>query len=176
MSRPRFLMIPLDVKSNKSIMEEVKDNIIYDNWIKPHSVERYLLFDKEWFVDEYGDLEQYGRKMNANTIFLYMIQYMYNEYNAKCCSFETNKFNKYDPQYSKAFVSDDWVYFYTLNIVKRKHSKDYKEFGEKYYTMNIYKFDKKVFFKLAENSKKYSLIIRQEASGAKFYTIKNKTI
>ena len=176
MSRPRFLMIPLDLKSNKSIMEEVKDNIIYDNWIKPHSVERYLLFDKEWFVDEYGDLEQYGRKMNANTIFLYMIQYMYNEYNAKCCSFETNKFNKYDPQYSRAFVSDDWVYFYTLNIVKRKHSKDYKEFGEKYYTMNIYKFDKKVLFKLAENSKKYTLIIRQEASGAKFYTIKNKTI
>lgn len=176
MSRPRFLMIPLDLKSNKSIMEEVKDNIIYDNWIKPHSVERYLLFDKEWFVDEYGDLEKYGRKMNANTIFLYMIQYMYNEYNAKCCSFETNKFDKYGPQYSKAFVSDDWVYFYTLNIVKRKHSKDYKEFGEKYYTMNIYKFDKKVLFKLAENSKKYSLIIRQEASGAKFYTIKNKTI
>lgn len=176
MSRPRFLMIPLDLKSNKSIMEEVKDNIIYDNWIKPHSVERYLLFDKEWFVDEYGDLEQYGRKMNANTIFLYMIQYMYNEYNAKCCSFETNKFDKYGPQYSRAFVSDDWVYFYTLNIVKRKHSKDYKEFGEKYYTMNIYKFDKKVLFKLAENSKKYSLIIRQEASGAKFYTIKNKTI
>lgn len=176
MARPRFLMIPLDLKSNKSIMEEVKDNIIYDNWIKPHSVERYLLFDKEWFVDEYGDLEQYGRKMNANTIFLYMIQYMYNEYNAKCCSFETNKFDKYGPQYSRAFVSDDWVYFYTLNIVKRKHSKDYKEFGEKYYTMNIYKFDKKVLFKLAENSKKYSLIIRQEASGAKFYTIKNKTI
>lgn len=176
MSRPRFLMIPLDLKSNKSIMEEVKDNIIYDNWIKPHSVERYLLFDKEWFVDEYGDLEQYGRKMNANTIFLYMMQYMYNEYNAKCCSFETNKFDKYDPQYSKAFISNDWVYFYTLNIVKRKHSKDYKEFGEKYYTMNIYKFDKKVLFKLAENSKKYSLIIRQEASGAKFYTIKNKTI
>lgn len=176
MSRPRFLMIPLDLKSNKSIMEEVKDNIIYDNWIKPHSVERYLLFDKEWFVDEYGDLEQYGRKMNANTIFLYMIQYMYNEYNAKCCSFETNKFDKYGPQYSRAFVSDDWVYFYTLNIVKRKHSKDYKEFGEKYYTMNIYKFDKKVLFKLAENSKKYTLIIRQEASGAKFYTIKNKTI
>lgn len=176
MSRPRFLMIPLDLKSNKSIMEEVKDDIIYDNWIKPHSVERYLLFDKEWFVDEYGDLEQYGRKMNANTIFLYMMQYMYNEYNAKCCSFETNKFDKYDPQYSKAFVSDDWVYFYTLNIVKRKHSKDYKEFGEKYYTMNIYKFDKKVLFKLAENSKKYTLIIRQEASGAKFYTIKNKTI
>ena len=176
MSRPRFLMIPLDLKSNKSIMEEVKDDIIYDNWIKPHSVERYLLFDKEWFVDEYGDLEQYGRKMNANTIFLYMIQYMYNEYNAKCCSFETNKFDKYGSQYSRAFVSDDWVYFYTLNIVKRKHSKDYKEFGEKYYTMNIYKFDKKVLFKLAENSKKYSLIIRQEASGAKFYTIKNKTI
>ena len=176
MSRPRFLMIPLDLKSNKSIMEEVKDNIIYDNWIKPHSVERYLLFDKEWFVDEYGDSEQYGRKMNANTIFLYMIQYMYNEYNAKCCSFETNKFDKYGPQYSRAFVSDDWVYFYTLNIVKRKHSKDYKEFGEKYYTMNIYKFDKKVLFKLAENSNKYSLIIRQEASGAKFYTIKNKTI
>ena len=176
MSRPRFLMIPLDLKSNKSIMEEVKDNIIYDNWIKPHSVERYLLFDKEWFVDEYGDLEQYGRKMNANTIFLYMIQYMYNEYNAKCCSFETNKFDKYGPQYSRAFVSNNWVYFYTLNIVKRKHSKDYKEFGEKYYTMNIYKFDKKVLFKLAENSKKYSLIIRQEASGAKFYTIKNKTI
>lgn len=176
MSRPRFLMIPLDLKSNKSIMEEVKDDIIYDNWIKPHSVERYLLFDKEWFVDEYGYLEQYGRKMNANTIFLYMIQYMYNEYNAKCCSFETNKFDKYGPQYSRAFVSDDWVYFYTLNIVKRKHSKDYKEFGEKYYTMNIYKFDKKVLFKLAENSKKYSLIIRQEASGAKFYTIKNKTI
>ena len=176
MSRPRFLMIPLDLKSNKSIMEEVKDNIIYDNWIKPHSVERYLLFDKEWFVDEYGDSEQYGRKMNANTIFLYMMQYMYNEYNAKCCSFETNKFDKYGPQYSKTFVSDDWVYFYTLNIVKRKHSKDYKEFGEKYYTMNIYKFDKKVLFKLAENSKKYSLIIRQEASGAKFYTIKNKTI
>ena len=176
MSRPRFLMIPLDLKSNKSIMEEVKDNIIYDNWIKPHSVERYLLFDKEWFVDEYGDLEQYGRKMNANTIFLYMMQYMYNEYNAKCCSFETNKFAKYGPQYSRAFVSDDWVYFYTLNIVKRKHSKDYKEFGEKYYTMNIYKFDKKVLFKLAENSKKYSLIIRQEASGAKFYTIKNKII
>ena len=176
MSRPRFLMIPLDLKSNKSIMEEVKDDIIYDNWIKPHSVERYLLFDKEWFIDEYGDLEQYGRKMNANTIFLYMIQYMYNEYNAKCCSFETNKFDKYGPQYSRAFVSDNWVYFYTLNIVKRKHSKDYKEFGEKYYTMNIYKFDKKVLFKLAENSKKYSLIIRQEASGAKFYTIKNKTI
>ena len=176
MSRPIFLMIPLDLKSNKLIMEEVKDDIIYDVWIKPHSVERYLLFDKEWFVDEYGDPEQYGRKMNANTIFWYMIQYMYNAYNAKFCSFVTNKFDKYSPQYSKAFVSDDWVYFYTLNIVKRKHSKDYKEFGEKYYTMNIYKFDKKVLFKLAENSKKYNLIIRQEASGAKFYTITNKTI
>ena len=42
--------------------------------------------------------------------------------------------------------------------------------------MNIYKFDKKVLFKLAENSKEYNLIIKQEASGAKFYTEKIKTI
>ena len=69
MARPRFLMIPLDVKYNKSIMEEVKNDIVYDYWIKPYSVERYLCFDKEWFVDEYGDPEQYERKMNANTIF-----------------------------------------------------------------------------------------------------------
>ena len=54
-----------------------------------------MCFDKEWFEDEYGDPEQYERKMNANTIFLYMLQYMYNEYNAKCCSFVTNKFDKY---------------------------------------------------------------------------------
>ena len=176
MARPRFLMIPLDVKYNKSIMEEVKNDIVYDYWIKPYSVERYLFFDKEWFEDEYGDSEQYERKMNANTIFWYMLQYMYNEYNAKCISFVTNKFDKYGPHYSKAFISDDWVYFYTLHIVKRKHSKDYKEFGEKYYTMNIYKFDKKVLLKLAENSKEYNLIIKQEASGAKFYTEKIKTI
>lgn len=176
MAQPRFLMIPLDLKSNKSIMEEVKDNIVYDNWIKPYSVERYLCFDKEWFIDVYGDSEQYEMKMSANTIFWYMIQYMYKKYGAKYCSFETNKFDKYDPHYSKAFVSDDSVYFYTLNIVKRKHSKDYKEFGGKYYTMNIYKFDKKILFKLAENSKKYNIIIRQESSGAKFYTEKIKTI
>ena len=47
MARPRFLMIPLDVKSNKSIMEEVKNDIVYDYWIKPYSVERYLFFDKD---------------------------------------------------------------------------------------------------------------------------------
>lgn len=186
MGRPRFLKIPDKLINSLDIAlevdKEIKDNIIYENWLYPEPVERYVNFDEEWFdknIYKIDNINLYGYQMSANLIFGYMKDEMQKKYDAYYLDvFYGGKTTESSPLHIQGFISTEYVYFYTLSIVKRKHSQMYKEYDGKYYTMNIYRFNMKVLRKIFESpmNEKYKVSIIQNASGAKFSVVESESL
>lgn len=182
MGRPRFLQIPDELINSLENDKEIQDNIIYENWLYPEPVERYANFDEEWFnenIYKIDNINLYGYQMSANLIFGYMKDEMQKKYNAYYLDvFYGGKTTESSPLHIQGFISTEYVYFYTLSIVKRKHSQMYKEYDGKYYTMNIYRFNMKVLRKIFESpmNEKYKASIIQNASGAKFSVVESESL
>ena len=182
MGRPRFLQIPDELINSLENDKEIQDNIIYENWLYPEPVERYANFDEEWFnenIYKIDNINLYGYQMSANLIFGYMKDEMQKKYNAYYLDvFYGGKTTESSPLHIQGFISTEYVYFYTLSIVKRKHSQMYKEYDGKYYTMNIYRFNIKALRKIFESpsNEKYKASIIQNASGAKFSVVESESL
>lgn len=179
MGRPRFLKIPNELINSLEDDKEIKNNTIYENWLYPEPVERYVNFDEEWFDKNFDNIKLYGYQMSANLIFGYMKDEMQKKYDAYYLDvFYGGNTIDSSPLHIQGFISTEYVYFYTLSIVKRKHSQMYKEYDGKYYTMNIYRFNIKVLRKIFESpmNEKYKASIIQNASGAKFSVVESESL
>ncbi|MBO5004464.1 MAG: hypothetical protein J6D03_04300 [Clostridia bacterium] len=173
MARPRFLQLPKEMvdKMNKEFFNE---NVIYSVYLKPESVERYKTFDIDWYKKNINkDGIGYSENMNANNILKYMTSYMLEKYSAVYTdiSWMNKNVNPNDPAIIiNGFVSNEYVYFYTIQVYKRKSS-DVKTTNDKYYTMNIYRFSLSVLKKLFIDSQ-YIIKIDQKATKIDFHTNK----